>query len=139
MLALSCAALFAVRDNLVRWVARDQHPPPLVAAATSLLGAAAFLALYLVVVRRRGLAGRLRAAAVPFAPAGIALAGGYVCLVEAFSRGRVSVVAPLNATQSLWAVVFAAVALGKTEAIGSRLLVAGGLIVAGGALIGVVR
>lgn len=138
-LALVCAALFAVRDNLVRLVARDVHPPPLVAAATSLLGAAAVLALYLVVVRRRGLAGRLRSAAAPFAPAGIALAGGYVCLLEAFSHGRVSVVAPLNATQSLWAVAFAAIALGGTEAIGSRLVVASVLIVAGGALIGVGR
>jgi drug/metabolite transporter (DMT)-like permease len=136
-LALVCAALFAVRDNLVRLVARDVHPPPLVAAATSLLGAAAVLALYLVVVRRRGLAGRLRSSAAPFAPAGIALAGGYVCLLEAFSHGRVSVVAPLNATQSLWAVAFAAIALGGTEAIGSRLVVASVLIVAGGALIGV--
>ena len=138
-LALVCAALFAVRDNLVRLVARDEHPPPLAAAATSLLGAAAILALYLVVVRRRGLAGRLRSAAAPFAPAGIALAGGYVCLLEAFSHGRVSVVAPLNATQSLWAVAFAAIALGGTEAIGSRLVVASVLIVAGGALIGVGR
>ena len=138
-LALVCAALFAVRDNLVRLVARDEHPPPLVAAATSLLGAAAILALYLVVVRRRGLAGRLRSAAALFVPAGIALAGGYVCLLEAFSHGRVSVVAPLNATQSLWAVAFAAIALGGTEAIGSRLVVASVLIVAGGALIGVGR
>ncbi len=138
-LALVCAALFAVRDNAVRWVARDQHPPPLVATATSLLGAAAILALYLVIVRRRGLAGRLRSAAAPFAPAGIALAGGYVCLLEAFSHGHVSVVAPLNATQSLWAVAFAAIALGGSEAIGSRLVVASVLIVAGGALIGVGR
>jgi drug/metabolite transporter (DMT)-like permease len=138
-LALVCAALFAVRDNAVRWVARDEHPPPIVAAATSLLGAAAIVALYLVFVRRRGLAGRLRSAAAPFVPAGIALAGGYVCLLEAFSHGRVSVVAPLNATQSLWAVAFAAIALGGTEAIGSRLVVASVLIVAGGALIGVAR
>ena len=87
----------------------------------------------------RGLAGRLRSAAAPFAPAGIALAGGYVCLLEAFSHGRVSVVAPLNATQSLWAVAFAAIALGGSEAIGSRLVVASVLIVAGGALIGVGR
>jgi drug/metabolite transporter (DMT)-like permease len=139
VLALTCAALFAVRDNLVRFVARSQQPPPLAAAATSLLGAAALLALYVLLVRRRGLAGGLRAAAVPFAPAGVALAGGYVCLLEAFSHGRVSVVAPLNATQSLWAVAFAAVAIRKTEAIGSRLVVASVLIVAGGALIGAVR
>jgi drug/metabolite transporter (DMT)-like permease len=138
-LALTCAALFAIRDNLVRWVARDQHPPPLVAAATSLLGAATLLAVYLILVKRRGLPGKLRAAVRPFAPAGVALTGGYVCLLEAFSHGRVSVVALLNATQSLWAVAFSALALGKAEAIGSRLLVAGALIVAGGALIGIAR
>ena len=62
-----------------------------------------------------------------------------MCLLEAFSRGRVSIVAPLDATQSLWAVAFSAVVLGKTEAIGSRLVLASALIVAGGALIGVVR
>ena len=78
-------------------------------------------------------------AAASFAPAGVALAGGYVCLLEAFSRGRVSIVAPLNATQSLFAVAFSASLSAKTEAIGSRLVVAGVLIVAGGALIGVVR
>jgi drug/metabolite transporter (DMT)-like permease len=139
VLALSCAALFAVRDNVVRWVARDEHPPPLAAAATSLLGAALLLGVYAMVVRRRALGADVRAGAVPFAPAGVALACGYVCLLEAFSHGRVSIVAPLNATQSLWAVGFAAVALGRKEAIGSRLVVAGTLIVAGGALIGVFR
>lgn len=137
--ALTCAGLFAVRDNVVRWVARDQHPPPLPAAATSLLGAATVLIVYLVLVRRTDLASTLRAAARPFAPAGLALACAYVCLLEAFSHGRVSIVAPLNATQSLWAVAFAAVVIGKTEAIGSRLVVASLLIVAGGTLIGVVR
>lgn len=138
-LALVCAALFAVRDNLVRWLARDEHPPPLVAAATSLLGAALLLSLYIVFFKRRDLPVKLRTAAGPFVPAGVALAGGYICLLEAFSHGRVSVVAPLNSTQSLWAVGFSAVVLGKTEAIGSRLVVASALIVAGGALIGVVR
>jgi drug/metabolite transporter (DMT)-like permease len=138
-LALLCAALFAVRDNLVRWVARGEHPPPLGAAATSLLGAAAVLALYLVVARRRDLADRLRSAAVPFVPAGIVLAGGYVCLLEGFSHGRVSVVAPLNATQSIWAVGLAAIFLGTAEAIGARLILTSLLIVAGGALIGIAR
>ena len=138
-LALACAGLFAIRDNLVRLSARDHHPPPLAAAAASLLGAATLLALYLVVFERGDLATRARAAARPFAPAGVALAGGYAFLLEAFSHGRVSVVAPLNATQSLWAVAFAAVALRKTETIGSRLVISGILVVGGGALIGIVR
>jgi drug/metabolite transporter (DMT)-like permease len=139
VLGLSCAALFAVRDNLVRWLARDDHPPALTAAAASLLGAAVALALYVALVERRQLGHRLRSAAPPFVPVGVVLAAGYVCLLEAFSHGRVSIVAPLNATQSLWAVAFAAVAIGSTEAIGGRLVAAGALIVAGGALIGVVR
>jgi drug/metabolite transporter (DMT)-like permease len=138
-LALACAGLFAVRDNLVRLSARDHHPPPLAAAATSLLGAATFLALYLVVFRRRGLVARARLATPAFAPSGVALAGGYAFLLEAFSHGRVSVVAPLNATQSLWAVGLAALVFGKREAIGPRLVIAGVLIVGGGALIGVFR
>jgi uncharacterized membrane protein len=75
----------------------------------------------------------------PFAPAGIVLALAYGCLLEAFDRGRVSVVAPLNATQSLWAVVCAAIFVGRSEAIGRKLVAAGALIVAGGALIGAVR
>ena len=138
-LGLTCAALFAVRDNLVRWLARDEHPPALSAAAASLFGAALALALYILLVRRRELRSRLGRTAAPFALVGAVLAGGYVCLLEAFSHGRVSIVAPLNATQSLWAVGFAALALGRTEEIGSRLVTAGALIVAGGALIGIVR
>jgi drug/metabolite transporter (DMT)-like permease len=139
MLALACACLFAVRDNLVRWVSRDQHPPPLLATTTSLLAAATFLAVYLVLVRRVDLRSRLRTAALPFVPAGLALAAGYICLLEAFSHGRVSIVAPLNATQSLWAVLFAAVVIGHNEAIGPRLVSASLLILTGGMLISVLR
>ena len=139
VLALTCAGLFAVRDNLVRWVSRDQRPPPLLAAATSLLAAAALLAVYVFLSRRADLGRKLGAAVRPFAPAGLMLAGGYVCLLEAFAHGRVSIVAPLNATQSLWAVVFAAAVIGRSEAIGSRLVVASLLIIAGGSLISVVR
>ena len=50
-----------------------------------------------------------------------------------------TIVAPLNATQSLWGVIFAAALLGKREAIGPRLLVAAVLVVAGGVLIGISR
>jgi drug/metabolite transporter (DMT)-like permease len=137
--ALTCAALFAVRDNVVRWAARDRHPPPLVASATALLGATMVVLVYLLVVRRPGLVGKLRAALPAFAAAGITLGLAYASLLEAFDRGRVSIVAPLNATQSLWAVVFAAVLIGRSEAIGRRTVVAGLLVVAGGAIIGAVR
>lgn len=139
VLALTCAAMFAGRDNLVRWAARDAHPPALLAAATSLLAAALAVSLYLLVFRRRGLVRKVRGAVSGFAPAGVALGLAYCALVEAFDRGRVTVVAPLNATQSLWAVVLSALLLRRTELVGRRVVAAGLLVVAGSAIVGAVR
>jgi len=140
VLALTCAALFAIRDNVARWAARDTHPPALVAATVSLLAAFAVILVYLLVARRETLRSQLRAAIPAFAAAGVALGLAYDSLLEAFDRGRVSVVAPLNATQSLWAVLFSALVIGRRgEVIGGRLVTACLLIVAGGALIGAVR
>lgn len=136
---VTCAVLFAVRDNVVRWAARDLDPPPVLAAAMSLLGALLFVAAYLAVGHRERLARALRPAARAFTPAGAVLGLTYVSLIVAFDRGRVGVVAPLNATQSLWAVAFAAVLVGRDEAIGRHTVLAGVLVVAGGALIGLLR
>ena len=139
VLALTCAALFAVRDNAVRWASRDAHPPALAASAASLLAAAVVVGLYLLIVRRRALPGKLRAALPAFAAAGVTLGVAYASLVEAFDHGRVSVVAPLNATQSLWAVLLAAVLIGRSEEIGRHTVLSGLLVVAGGAMISVLR
>ncbi len=139
VLALTCAALFAVRDNAIRLVARDADVPPLAASAASLLGASVVLLLYLLVARRRGLATKLRVALPAFAAAGVTLGLAYACLVEAFDRGRVSVVAPLNATQSLWAVLLAAVLIGRSELIGRRTVISALLVLTGGVLISVLR
>jgi drug/metabolite transporter (DMT)-like permease len=138
-LALACAALFAARDNVVRWAARDEHPPPLLAATTSLVAAALGVLLYLLVFRRRDPTAMLRAAVRAFAPAGLALGLAYSCLLEAFDRGKVTLVAPLNATQSLWAVLLSAVLFRHSEAIGKRVVAAALLVVAGSALIGAFR
>ena len=135
--ALVCACLFGVRDNMVRWAARGAHPPALTASAVSLAAAAAVMLVYTLLVRRRAGLARLRPALPAFAPAGLILAAAYAFLFEAFDHGSVAVVAPLNATQSLWAVAFAAVVLGlSAELIGRRLVVAGVLVVAGAAIIG---
>jgi drug/metabolite transporter (DMT)-like permease len=140
LLALVCAALFAVRDNVARWAARDSHPPPLVASAIALLGAFVVVLVYLLVARRSALRSRLGKAIPAFAAAGLVLGLAYDSLLVAFDRGRVSIVAPLNATQSLWAVVFSALLIGRHgEMIGQRLVLAGLLVVAGGTLIGAVR
>jgi drug/metabolite transporter (DMT)-like permease len=139
VLALLCATMFAGRDNLVRWAARDAHPPPLVATATSLTFAALVVVTWVVVARRRTLRKRLGRAVPAFAVAGLCLGLAYSALIAGLDRGRVSVVAPLNATQSLWAVVFAAAFLRQSEAIGRRVIVAAVLVVTGGALIGIFR
>jgi len=140
ILALVCALLFAVRDNLVREAAERAELAPLAATTATLVGA--LLALGLVALATRPGAWRrlsLASVAAAFVPAGLCLGLAYAALIEAFDRGRVTVVAPLNATQSLWAVLLAALILGRTEAIGRRLVLAAVLVVAGGALIGVTR
>lgn len=139
MLALLCALMFGIRDNLVRHASSQSHAPPLLATAATLLGSVAIVLAYLLVVRRRVLRARLRASARGFLPAGLTLGGAYIFLVEGLSHGRVTVVAPLNATQSIWGVVFAALLVGSAELIGRRTAAAGLLVVAGGALIGATR
>jgi drug/metabolite transporter (DMT)-like permease len=138
-LALLCAGLFAGRDNAVRHFAVDLDAPPLDAAAASLLGATVGGAVFVAFVRRRAAVAMLRPALSAFVPAGLFLAGAYCALVAGFDRGSVGVVAPLNATQSLWAVLFAAVAYRRAEAIGWRTVLAAGLVVCGGALIAAFR
>jgi drug/metabolite transporter (DMT)-like permease len=133
-LALLCAGLFATRDNLLRAAATDTRPPPLVASAATLLAAAAFVSVYVLIQRRKRLAGLPRVVR-PFAPAGLVLALAYGVLLEAFDRGRVTIVAPLTATGSLWAVLLTAIVIGRAEMIGRRTILSGLLVVAGGILI----
>ena len=97
------------------------------------------MALYLVVTRRRAWASGYRAAVRIFAPAGLIFGLSDALLFEAYYHGRVSVVAPLVATESLWGVAFAALFLRRSELVGRRLVLGAVLIVAGGVLIGVSR
>ena len=138
MLALVCAVLFGMRDNAVRW-ANERGALPLAATAVSLLAATAFVLVYLLVARRDRLVAHLRIATPAFAPAGVALGLAYAAVVIALDRGRVTVVAPLNATQSLWGVLLAALVFGSAEMIGRRTVLAGMLVVAGAVVIGVSR
>jgi drug/metabolite transporter (DMT)-like permease len=139
VLALTCAALFAGRDNAVRWIARDDDVPPLQATAITLMAATLATTLY-VVISRRGLSrAAVRVTTRAFLPAGVLLALAYGALVTGFDRGDVGIVAPLNATQSLWGVAFATLVYGHREAVGRRTVLAGVLVVLGGALIGAFR
>ena len=130
--ALAGVALFASRDNLLRWLARHDAPVAPVSAAVTLgVGVLVTLAW----LRRPPSLRSLRA----FTPGGAAFGCSYLCLFEAYYRGRVTIVSPLVATESLWGVLLAATLLRHTELVGRRLVVGAMLVVAGGALIGSFR
>jgi drug/metabolite transporter (DMT)-like permease len=132
VLAFAGATLFAIRDNLVRHLAVGSIAvPPAVAAAAAMLGGTVLIAVW----ARQGIGRRW----IPFLPAGVFFGASYVCLFEAYYRGRVTVVAPLVAIESLVGVALSAVLLRESELVGRRLVLAAGLIVAGGALIGALR
>jgi drug/metabolite transporter (DMT)-like permease len=136
LFALGSAVFFATRDNVVRHLATGTQVPPLVAASATLAAGSSLMALYLIAVRRRRFARDLRLAARPYALGGLLWGSSYVSLFEAFYRGRVSVVSPLVATESLFGVLFAGLLLRKSELVGRHLVAGALLIVAGGALIG---
>jgi drug/metabolite transporter (DMT)-like permease len=133
--ALAATLVFAVRDNLVRHLSLDTEVEPALAAAATLLAGGATVAVWLLATRRR-LPSRGFGA---YAPAGVLFGLSYVCLFEAYYRGRVSVVSPLVATESLWGVALSALLLRRHELVGPRLVAGAALVVAGGVLIGVFR
>jgi drug/metabolite transporter, DME family len=135
VLALFAAVIFAVRDNLVRHLSIDTDVEPALAAAATLGAGWLVVAGYLLATRHAPPAGGLRA----FVLSGILFGLSYVCLFEAYYRGRVTVVSPLVATESLWAVGLSALLLRRHELVGRRLVAGAVLVVAGGALISVVR
>ena len=139
VLAVACAALFGVRDNVVRWAAEDSDPPIFAATTTTLMAATLFTLGWVLARRRAGLGAELGQSTRAFAPAGVALGLAYVSIVAALDRGPVTVVAPLNATQSLWGVVLAALLIGSAEMIGRRTVLASVLVVAGAVIIGATR
>jgi drug/metabolite transporter (DMT)-like permease len=133
--ALGATIIFAVRDNLVRHLSLDTNVEPALAAAATLFAGGVTVAAWLLLSRRRRPPGGFRA----FVPAGLCFGLSYVCLFEAYYRGRVSVVSPLVATESLWGVALSALLLRRHELVGPRLLGGAALVVAGGILIGVFR
>jgi drug/metabolite transporter (DMT)-like permease len=133
VLACVAAVLFAVRDNFVRWAERGSEVPGVVAATCSLATASVVIAA-IVFARGSGVE-KVRLAAAPFLLSGLIYGLAYAFLLTAFDHGRVTIVAPLYGTESLWAVVFSIAVLRRAEAVGVRLAAASLLVVAGGALI----
>jgi drug/metabolite transporter (DMT)-like permease len=147
--ALGACLVFAARDTLVRWLAIDSTVSPELAVTTTLAaGALTLVAVLFVRGRARDGASndapfeaawrppRLLLAA--FVPPGLAFGLSYVCLFEAYYRGRLSVVSPLVATESLWGVALSAIFL-RQERVSGRLVAGAALVVAGGMLIGLTR
>ena len=128
--AAAAAILFATRDNLAR--ALHTHASPGTAAAATLVAGTIAAAVW---TRRAPSARELQR----LAPAGILFGLSYVCLFEAYFRGRVSVVSPLVATESLWGVGLSALLIRHNEGMGKRLALGARLVVAGGAVIGATR
>jgi drug/metabolite transporter (DMT)-like permease len=137
LLALVASALFATRDNVIRELQVESDVEPLGAAAATLVGGGIVILTYLLLTR----GARLLVGGALFAwlPSGVLFAASYAALFEAYDRGRVTVVSPLVATESLWGVVFAALVLRRSELVGGKLVAGAVLIVAGSALIGVSR
>jgi drug/metabolite transporter (DMT)-like permease len=128
--AAGAAALFATRDNVVR--ALHGHASPETAAAATLVAGTVVAALW---ARRAPTGQELRR----LGPAGVLFGLSYICLFEAYWRGRVTVVSPLVATESLWGVALAALLIRQTEGMGRRVAVGALLVVVGGAVIGATR
>jgi drug/metabolite transporter (DMT)-like permease len=122
--------LFATRDNLAR--ALHTHASPGTAAAATLVAGTVAAAFW---TRRTPTTRELRR----LAPAGILFGLSYVCLFQAYFRGKVSVVSPLIATESLWGVGLSVLLIRHTEGVGRRIVFGALLVVAGGVLIGVTR
>ena len=138
VLAVTAAVLFATRDNVVRRLAVDTEVVSLVAASATLAGGGGALLAYVAITGGRRLAAG-RSSISAWLPAGVLFGLSYVALFEAYYRGRVTVVSPIVATESLWGVLFSAVFLRSSELVGVRLVAGAILIVAGGALIGATR
>jgi drug/metabolite transporter (DMT)-like permease len=134
--ALIGTIAFATRDTVIRWLGTEvtDAEPGVAAFVAMLTGTAvslAFLAWTRTPLSRR--------AAIAFVPAGVCYGLSYVFLFEAFARGRVSVVSPIVATESLWGVLLSWLVLRKSEQVGPRLVAGAVLVVAGGVLIGIYR
>jgi drug/metabolite transporter (DMT)-like permease len=123
---------FSTRDNVLRWLAGDTSVPPGVAAVAALLGGGLLIvAVYAPRVRFS------LGPALPFLGVGVVFGLSYVFIFEAYYRGRVTVVSPLIATESLWGVLLSLLFIRRTELVERHVVAGALLVVAGAVLIGV--
>ena len=131
--AFAVTLLLATRDNLVRWLSGSTPVPPAVAAVATLVGG---LLLILVVLGPRVRSRLALRPMLPFLGVGVLFGLSYLLLFEAYYRGRVTVVSPFVATESLFGVALSVLLIRHTELVGRRVLVGALLTVGGAVLIG---
>src|SRR5260221_7149606 len=132
-LALAATVIFATRDTLIRRLgAHAVHVDPGLAAFATVISGFVTLALYTVLRKRPVQLGDVPA----YLPAGLCFGVSYILLFDAFYRGRVSVISPFVATETVWAVGLSTIFL-RHEHVGKRLLLGAAFVVAGGILIGI--
>jgi drug/metabolite transporter (DMT)-like permease len=133
--ALAATVIFATRDSLIRRLGTHAtHVDPGLAAFATMISGFVTLIVFALLRKRPVRLGALPA----FVPAGLCFGLSYILLFEAFYRGRVSVVSPFVATETVWAVGLSTIFL-RHEHIGKRLLLGAAFVVAGGVLIGIFR
>ncbi len=137
--SFGCTILFATRDNVVRHIASGSSVAPQLAASVTILSGTTLVFAVLVAARRGRAFADIRREGRWFILPGVFWGASYAFLFEAFYRSRVTVVSPLVATESLFAVLLAVLLLRRTELVGRHLLLGALLVVAGGALIGAFR
>jgi drug/metabolite transporter (DMT)-like permease len=137
LLAVSVAVMFGLRDNVSRAVIEDVSTDALAQATGVMLGATIVLLPNLL--RQASALARFRTAFPAFVASALATALAQATLFAALDRARVTVTAPLMGTGVLWAVVLAAIFLGRSELVGRRLYIVALLVVAGGALVAATR
>jgi bacterial/archaeal transporter family protein len=137
--SFGCVVLFATRDNVVRHIAHDSTVAPQLAASVTILSGTVLVFLVLLVARRGRVLADIAREGPNFVLPGVLWGASYAFLFEAFYRSRVSIVSPLVATESLFAVLLAVLLLRRTELVGRHLLLGAALVVTGGALIGAFR
>jgi drug/metabolite transporter (DMT)-like permease len=137
--SFGCTVFFATRDNVVRHIAADSAVPPQLAASVTILSGTVLVFVVLLILRRRRVFADLAREGRHFVVPGVLWGASYAFLFEAFYRSRVSIVSPLVATESLFAVLLAVLLLRRTELVGRHLLLGAALVVGGGALIGAFR
>lgn len=134
-LALAATVIFATRDSLIRRLGTNAvHVDPALAALATVVSGFVTLVVFMLFRKRPVQLGDLRA----YVPAGLCFGLSYILLFEAFYRGRVSVVSPFVATETVWAVGLSTIFL-RQELVGRRLLLGAAFVVTGGVLIGIFR